>query len=151
MKGEMKMKRFLCVLLVCLMVVPSAFALDLEDFNMYAYIFGEEELDASKAISASGLIMIDRTSCRVTFSEDDNGIKRIIVDGDGIPLLAYSMAAIMTFDSDSSHFSANAGQLLSAFLMSRNGETQQGQIANRNFFLIEKKEDNKGFFFTIGR
>ena len=143
------MKRMISLLLVLCLFPVCACALDLDSFNEYAEIFGESSLDESKGISANGLTIFMGKPCNVTFSEEEGVLKRIIVDGDGASFLAYSMAAIMAFDPSSENYAANAGQLLSAFLLCRTSGESYGKISTGELLLIQKQDN--GYFFTVGK
>lgn len=142
------MKRLVCVLLILCVLPVCAFGIDFDGFNQYAEVFGAKEIDPSSAIQANGLSFCSVGGQRVTFSEDDGALKRIFIEGDGVDFLAYSMAAIMMFDS-SENYSANAGQLLSAFLLSRSENESYGTTVSGCLFLIQKQD--KGYVFTIGK
>lgn len=145
----MNMKRIACLILVACLLPVCAFALDLDNFNTYASIFGESELSANGALSANGLTIIKAGTCRITFNEDGNTLKRIIVEGDGVSFLAYSMAAIMQFDPDSANYASNAGQLLSAFLLCRTNGEGMGNTVSGNLIYIQKSDS--AYYFTIGK
>jgi hypothetical protein len=145
----MNMKRLACLFLVVFLLPACACALDLDSFNTYAAVFGEAELSESGAISANGLTVIKAGACRVTFSEDGDTLKRIIVEGDGVPFLAYSMAAIMQFDPDSANYADNAGQLLSAFLLCRSSGEGAGKTVSGNTIYLQRSDT--AFLFTVGK
>ena len=144
------MKRLLCVILVLCLFPAYALCVDFDSFNAYAAVFGATEIDPSKALEAKGLTICTVGAQRVTFSEHEDGsLKRIFIEGDGVDFLAYSMAAIMMFDPSSDNYAVNAGQLLSAFLLSRTQSESAGETVEGNVFLIQAQ--NKGFVFTIGK
>lgn len=150
MKGEISVKRIICALLILFMLPACAFALDLDDFNMCAYIFGEPEIDPSSGKTVKNYVMFESDGCTVSFKEENGTIMNISVNGDGVPFLAYSMAAIMVFDPDSANLTSNAGQLLSMFLMNRKeSEETYGTIAAGGFFAIGKNEN--GYIFIVGK
>lgn len=143
------MKRFLCALMILCLVPVCAFCADLDDFNMYASIFGEEEIDSKTLTKYPPYSMYNASGCTVAFYEDGGKVTRIIVEGDGDAFFAYSMAAIMFFDSSSEDFAENAGQLLSSFLLCRNSsEGSAGQTKTGEIIYVEKAE--KGYRFIVG-
>ena len=146
----MKMKRFVCALLVLCLIPVCAFCVDLDEFNMYASIFGEEELDADSGQTQDSRTFYRPGDCIVAFNEKGSSVNSIMVNGDGIPFLAYSMAAIMYFDPSSENYSANAGQFFSTFLLCRNkSEESYGSLVNGEYIVVEKID--KGYMFIVGK
>lgn len=143
------MKKLACIILTLCLLPVCAFGIDFDGFNQYAEVFGANTINSSTAIQTNGLAICTIGSQRVTFSEDEGELKRIFIEGDGIDFLAYSMAAIMMFDQASENYTANAGQLLSAFLLSRSEKESCGTTVSGHLFLIQKQD--KGYVFTIGK
>ena len=114
------MKKFLVVLLVCVMFIPSAFAVDTNDFNIYASVFGASEVNnGTESTNDNGNIVTQYYSdeCRIVFIEESGKTKSIAIVGQGDKFLAYCAAAIMVFDHISDNRTTNYGQLLSIYLL----------------------------------
>lgn len=138
MKGEMKMKRFLCVLLACLMVVPSAFAVDVSGFNDIAAVLGASELDATTAKKAGENIQFVQDGCSVGFSEENGKLSAIFIEGKGDSFIAYCCASFYLLDPDGDR-TANYGQFLTAYLLAHTttNEYTYGQTSNGKTFFIQ--------------
>lgn len=152
MKNErgIYMKKLLCLLLALCLLPACAFAVSVEDFNMYASIFGEPELDTSSGKTSNSYIFFESEDCIISFKEENGEIKTIIVNGDGIPFIVYSMAAIMAFDQDSSNFTDNAGRFMTMFLLNRTAtETETGYLPAGYYYAFSK--DERGYVFLIGK
>ena len=110
MKGD-NMKKLIAILLVLLMITPSALALDLTDFNMYAEIFGENELKGGVSSQTKNGVFtfFNFEGGQVAFREVDGSINSISVYGKGDIFITYCCAAIMAIDQDSSHAVQNFG------------------------------------------
>ena len=144
------MKRFLCTLLVLCLIPVCVSAVDLSDFNMYAYIFGEDEIDLSAGRTSKAFTIYESNGCTIAFKEEDGEIKTIVVEGDGLPFVSYAMAAIMFFAPDSSDFVLNSGRFLSQFLMfRRKQETEMGTLSTGANFQITTSD--KGALFMVMR
>ena len=153
MKGEMKMKRFLCVLLACLIIAPSAFAIDVTDFNMYAEIFGGTEIkDGVETQLESGVFTEYKADgCRIIFRETDGSIKTIYVIGEGESFILYSCAALMFVDNETANASKNMGNFLLGYLMakgSENSDPHMSQTLSGSLFGVNK-EDEGGYMFMV--
>ena len=122
-KGVFSMKKFLLLLIVCVMIISFAYADNMNDFNVYAGIFGASELKEYTESISDGKIIRDYRSddCRIVFVKKDEKLKSIIVVGTGDKFLAYCAAAIMQFDTSSENRATNYGNLLSAYLMTVSG------------------------------
>lgn len=142
------MKRFLCVLIVCLMVAPAAFATDFSDFSIYAELFGAHEVKESEGDVRDDCIRFVQDGCIITFRIQGGEITNAMITGDGDAFLAYSLATLMQFDPDSKNAAENGGQLLLYYLMgkAKNGE-HLGQTVSGKFFKVEKTDD--GFSLSI--
>ena len=144
------MKRFLCALLVLCLIPVCVSAADFSDFNMYAYLFGEEEIDFASGVASGNFVICHSDGCTVSYKEEDGEVKTIVVEGDGLPFVAYAMAAIMFFEPDSSSYIINAGRFLSAFLLfRRDHEPVTRQVTLDTYFGIRDSE--KGFLVLVGK
>lgn len=140
------MKRFICVLIVCLMVAP-ALAETVDDFNLYADMFGAN--DVSNGDARDDRIRFIQDGCTITFGLDGEEIISALIQGDGDPFLAYSLAAIMVHDPVSANVAHNGGQLLLYYLMCKDEPGDHlGQTVSGCYFQVERKE-NEGFSFMI--
>ena len=145
----MDMKKLLCLLLALCLLPACAFAVDIDDFNTYAYVFDVPELGESVGES-NGYVFYESDGCIISLKEENGEINSVVINGDGISFMAYAMAAIMVIDSDSSHLSDNAGQFISMFMMNRNKEKETyGYLAAGGFFVISKND--KGYIFLAGK
>ena len=142
------MKRFLCVLIVCLMVAPAAFATDFSDFSIYAELFGAHEVKESDGDVRDDCIRFVQDGCAITFRIDDGEIGFAMITGDGDAFLAYSLAAIMQFDPETKNAAENGGQLLLYYLMGKAKDGEHlGQTVSGKVFQVEKTDE--GFSFSI--
>ena len=140
-------KLFMFVLVLCLLPVYS-FALDLDEFNVFASTLGAQELDINEAKVSGKHTGFKKDDCYIYIDEDGGKISGIYVDGKGDNYLAYCCAAIHVFDP-SGNTTQNHGQLLTMYLLAhKQKEHQTGQTGNGYFFFIEPSEN--GFFFMIG-
>lgn len=148
------MKRFIAVFLICMMVIPSAFALETDEFNMYSSIFGASEIsNGSERENEKGKFSsFTSDGCNIIFRELDSSLKSIGVYGEGDKFLAYSSAAIMMFDPSSGNRTSNFGQLLMSYLMqcgSPSAENSMGTTGTGVMFGISYKDDQ--FSFVISK
>lgn len=142
------MKRIICALLILCIIPACAFAIDLEEFNVFASVLGAQEIDESALKVAGKYMGIVQTDCNLYFEEEEGKLKSIFIDGKGEDFLAYCCAAIHVFDPDG-NTTTNHGQLLSMMLLARTSkEHQTGQTSTGYYFFIEPSE--KGFLFLIG-
>ena len=153
MKGEMKMKRFLCVLLACLIIAPSAFAIDVTDFNMYAEIFGGKEItDGVVSELDTGVFTEYKANdCKIIFRETNGSLNTIYVIGEGEPFILYSCAALMFVDTKTENASKNMGNFLLGYLMakgSENSDPHMSQTVSGSLFGVNK-EDEGGYMFMV--
>ena len=118
------MKKFVVMLLACLMIASCACADTVYDFNLYASIFGASEVKDGSESTIDGQEIQDFTSddCRIVFASKDGKLKSIIVVGIGDKFLAYCASAIMQFDKSSENRTANYGNFLSLYLLSLNDD-----------------------------
>ena len=132
------------MLILCLLPV-CALAVDLDLFNEYASVFGVPEL--KDGTFDGKYTTFNSEGCTIYFRELEDDLI-IYVEGDGDPFFAYSVAAIMCIEPDSSAFAYNCGMLLSTFLLSREdrgtAETKAG-----NLIMIQKR--GNGFMFAVNR
>lgn len=158
------MKRFVCVLSLFVLLFASSSAefgnidtklravgavkLDLSEFNMYASVFGEPEF-TTDGTYVDGYTLYKADGCTVAFWDENLTITRIAVIGDGVPFLAYSMAAIMFFCPDSAYYTENAGNLFSSFILARSNGDQYGATNTGMMFAIQKRESD--YMFIIGK
>lgn len=141
------MKRFICSLLILCLVPVLACANDYTDFNIYASMFGAEEIDFSKTQTVNGKDVFHAGDGFVGL-ESANGITTSVsVSGKGDAFLFYSMAAISIIENNNTNFVANCGQLLSSYLMAQKGTERTSMTKDGHFFTIQPFED--GFLFVI--
>lgn len=153
MKGEMKMKRFLCVLLACLMIVPSAFAIDVFDFNMYTDIFGGTEIADGQTTELENGTFTEYKSdgCRIIFRETDGSLNTLYVIGEGEPFIIYSCAALMFVDDTTSNASTNIGNFVLGYLMAKGSDDtdpHMSQTVSGSLFGVNKEAEG-GFMFMV--
>ena len=141
------MKRFTCLLILLVILPVCAFAHDLDTFNLYADVFGATELaDGEKSGKFTDFVS---EGCIIRFSEEDGQTQRIMVTGDGLPFIRYSIAAIMYFCPDSSSFAYNCGVFLSGLLMLPKGEDTITYTQEGNLIVIQNRE--KDYAFGVNR
>lgn len=136
------MKRIICAVLILCILPVCALAVDLDLFNEYASVFGVPELkDGTFDGKYTTFISED---CTIYFREMEDDLI-IYVEGDNDPFFAYSVAAIMYIEPDSSAFSENCGIFLSNFLLQNStAHTKAG-----NLIMIQKREN--GYMFAVNR
>lgn len=143
------MKRFLCVLLVCLMIIPAAHAADFENFNMYAEIFGAHEVREADGDARDPYIRFIQDGCTITFRIDNGKIGFATISGEGDAFLAYCFAAMMEFEPETKYAASNGGQLLMYYLIGKESKKEEvGYTVSGRLFTIEWS--NKGCSFIIG-
>lgn len=144
------MKRFICVLIICLMVVPAAFATDFENFNIHAELFGAHEVKESEGDVRDDYIRFIQDGCTITFKIADGRIAFAMITGDGDAFLAYSLATMAEFDAESQSIAHNGGQLLLYYLMSKSEDEGKhtGATTSGAYFQVEK--ENGKYNFLIG-
>lgn len=143
------MKRFFCVLLACLLIIPAANAADFENFNIYAELFGAHEVREEDGDAREPYIRFIQDDCTITFRLDAGKISFATISGDGDAFLAYCFAALMEFDPSSKNSATNGGQLLMYYLMCREEPGKHlGQTVSGRVFTVER--DDKGLSFMIG-
>ena len=108
------MKKLIAILLVLLMIAPSALALDISDFNDYAVIFGEKELKGGEPSSGgqSTFTWFEYDGGEVAFREVDGELNAIAVYGKDGAFISYCCAAIMTSDSNADNAIQNLGTFM---------------------------------------
>lgn len=137
-----------------ILIASSASALDLENFNDYAAVFGASEIDLASADTVGLYSQIEQDDCEIILKayEDEklsDRVQFIFITGTGDNFLAYSAAAILHFAPDGNRTN-DLGQLITSYLLARNNAgPHQGQISSGDHFSIEKQEDGK-FLFMIG-
>jgi hypothetical protein len=145
---KLPVRKLLCLILACLLSVSSAAAAGLEDFSVYAEIFGAHEVENGDARDQY-IRFVQEDGCAVTFELDGGEINMALVDGEGEAFLAYCLAAILQFDPDTKNATVNAGQLLTSYLLARgDGEEHTGVIASGNLFILRPNGD--AWRFMIG-
>lgn len=148
MKGEKKMKRFVCALLILCLLPICSNALDLSEFNAMSYVLGASEIDESKLKINGKYSGIMQDGCSIYFIEESGKLNQINIYGEGDKFLAYCCAAIKMFDPNGDT-TTNHGKLLTMYLLAHmHTEYQAGQTTNGKFFFVEP--DEKGFVFMIG-
>lgn len=147
------MKRFLCVLTACLMIVPVAMADDLEEFNMYAEIFGGTQISGGSVTENEKGVFTQFNSegCQIIFMNENGSLKTIYVLGSGEAFLTYAAAAMMVCDPDSEHARENLGAILLNYYLARGSgitENQVGYNAAGQVFGVNR-EDETNFRFMV--
>lgn len=143
------MKKFLCVLLILCLVPVLACANDYTDFNIYASMFGAEEIDFSKPQTVNGKDVFPAGEGFVGLESGSGATVSISVSGKGDAFLIYSMAAISIIENNNTNFVANCGQLLSSYLMAQKGTERTSMTKDGHFFTIQPYNDM--FLFVIVR
>ena len=149
MKEVINMKRFICSLLILCIVPVLACANDYTDFNIYASMFGAEEIDFSTPQTVNGKDVFVAGDGFVGLESKDGTTTSVSVFGKGDSFLIYSMAAISIIENKNTNFVTNCGQLLSSYLMSQNGTEQKSMTKDGHFFMIQPY--NNMFLFVIVR
>ena len=144
------MKRFICIFFAFLIIIPSAYAADLENFCIYSELFGAHEVREEDGDVRDPYIRFIQDDCTITFKLVNDKISFATISGDGDAFLAYCFAALMEFDPSSKNSATNGGQLLMYYLMGKesNGE-HIGSTVSGSVFTVDK--DDKGFTFVIGQ
>ena len=147
------MKRFVVLIVACLLIVSSASA-DLADFNTYAAIFGASELQDGAESVTEGQEIKDYSAdgCRVVFASESGKLKSIVIVGIGDKFLAYCAAAIVQFDESSANRTTNYGNLLSSYLLSladTSGEEHVGGTVSGAITSIKKDGDQCRFIILV--
>ena len=151
----MNMKRIVCAVLgLCLLpVCASAVWTDdyFEDFNIYAYLFGAQELDKESAYPADGLTLYPVKNGAVGFTTESGELKGITVFGEGDDFLIYSMAALSLLEKSNANFTYNCGALLAAYLMchkdkdkERMGVTKDGIV-----FMVQTFNNQEQYMMIV--
>jgi hypothetical protein len=149
MRGDYIMKRFICILFAFLIIIPSAYAADLENFCMYSELFGAHEVREEDGDVRDPYIRFIQDDCTITFRIDSGKIGFAMITGDGDAFLAYCFAALMEFDPSSKNSATNGGQLLMYYLMCKESIGKHlGQTVSGCVFVVER--DEKGLSFVIG-
>ena len=143
------MKKIICILLVLCIFPVCAFALDLDEFNVFASVVGVSELDINEAKVSDFHYGFVKEGCKIYIDEKVKGkIDGIYIIGKGDSFLAYCCAAIHVFDQHTSS-SSNYGQLLTMYLMAHTTEEYQaGETQNGYLFFIQKTDGE--YMFLIG-
>lgn len=140
MKGEMKMKRFLCVLLACLMVTP-AFADFAEDFDLFSEMYGIEPLT---------FIQEDKTGLNYTCGDviityaDGSAT---VIGKNALDVITVSCCVLQCFDNNMMNFKDQRGSLLHAYFMYRKGAENAHSFTNSGINILIKSYDD---YFCIG-
>ena len=143
----MNMKRIICAVLVLFLlpVCASAVWTDdyLEDFSIYAELFGAPELDKSTAFTSDVLTLYSAGKSMVGFSTESGKLKGVTVFAEGDDFLIYSMAALSLLEKSNANFTYNCGALLAAYLMCHkdNGEARTGVTKDGLFFMVQIYKD----------
>ena len=144
------MKKFIILLLACMMLVPSAFALDLYNFNLYASLFGAKEVSEADGDARDNMIRFIQDGCTITFKHENGKITFALIQGDGDAFLAYCLATIMEFDPSSANVANNGGQLLLYYLMGKSEPgDHMGQTVSGCYFQIDR--EGEGYSFIISK
>lgn len=142
------MKKIFCLLLILCLLPSCAFALDLDEFNIFAAVVGAEELNIANGKTSGNYTGFVQGDCHIYFSEEGGKLTDIFVEGNGDDFLAYCCAAMHVFDPNG-NTTNNHGQFLTMyFLAHMETEHQTGQTSNGLFFFLEPSE--KGYMFMIG-
>lgn len=142
------MKKPLIIIVLLCFICSIATAETIHDFDVKAIVCGESSIDLSTAVELNGMTMYKAGDCQVVFKMKGDEIERIYVMGDGVQFLAYSMAAVMTFDPSTDNLSENAGRLFSLFIFARTDPEQYGKILTGETFTVQQY--NGAYLFTIG-
>lgn len=140
------MKRIACVLCILCLLPVAASADRLGDFNLYAQAFGEPILSGGQ--DNGKYTVYESDGCRISFQEGET--VRIYVEGDGIPFLAYAMAAVMAFDPSAGNYTRNAGRFFSLFLLSRSDTETHAEYTETGGLMGIRRKDS-GFLFYVGK
>ena len=138
--GVCILKRFLCVLIACMMIVPVAFSATVDDLSVYSAVLGGSELINGDV--RDPYVRFIQDDCTITLKVENSEITLAIVNGSGDKFLSYCAAVLAVFDPDGATLSF--GQLLTMYLLSPNGK-QEGQTSTGLFFFIEPTEGNLTF------
>lgn len=154
------MKKVLSVLLLCVMALTifasSAFALDLDDFNKHAGVFGIPKLDASQGKentdSGTTTTLFDVGGCYIVFVESGGKLMAIAVQGQGENLLLYAVAAACVFDPATEHMAENLGNLFYAYILIRSPYNTEeyfpGTLVSTDTFRVSK-QDLAGYPYRV--
>ena len=142
-------KRFVCVFLILCLIPVCAFGSWAEDivenFNIYAELFGALELDENTLQEVSGKKVYTTKIGFVGFDD-----KSISISGDGETFLIYAMGALSVLEKSNANFTDNCGLVLSNYLMCRlDGKEQYAMTKGNIVFLIQTYEN--GFLFVASR
>lgn len=142
------MKRFFVVLLVCMMIVPSALAFDLDGYNNIATTFGANALNKKTAQKIKSFTSYSQDDCTISFEETGNDVTTIIIDGKGDSFIAYCCASFYLLDP-SGDAKTDYGEFLAAYLMahSTKDEYTYGETTNGIVFFIQP--ENNQFSFMV--
>lgn len=148
MKNErgVTLKRFACMVIMLCLVCSVAVADMVDDFIIFASVFGCPTFDSSDLEEYNGYRMIEKGDCRIAFKGE-----RIIVDGKGEEFAPYCMAAIMVFEPETATFTQNAGEFYARYLMCRSNPEELGTTSSGYTFLMQKDDDANTIAFTIGK
>ena len=139
------MKKVICIVVLLCLVCSVAVADIADDFNTLIGVFGCKLLLPTQRTEKNGYVIYENDDCIATFKSDE----RIFIEGKGDLFVPYCMAAIMTFETETSTFKENCGRFLPYYLLARDGTEQSSTTTSGYTFLIQKS--NKGLVFTIGK
>ena len=147
------MKKLFALLILAVMLVSSASAVDIEEFNVYANVMGASDLgepNQTKETSGGTLIQYVSDGTRVIFREDGGKLKAVYVIGEGDAFLQYSAATMAFIDTDTKNAMENFGGLLYYYLRAHtSSDPQVGYLASGAVYGVEKKEDGYQFIVRI--
>ena len=138
------MKKFIAILLACLMIIPAACAVTVDDVSEYAAVLGGSELKNGDA--RDPYIRFIQDGCTITMKLEGKEIIFVVIEGSGEKFLSYSAAVLATFDHDG--MTQSFGQLLAYYLMQSN-EKHTGATPAGYVFTVEKKDE--GYSFMISK
>ena len=137
-----------------MLIVPSAFALDLTEFNVYASVFGQSKLSNGRIDENENGVFttFNLDDCKIIILEVDSSLKTIGVYGNGDKFLAYSSAAMMLFDPSTENRASNFGQFFISYLMNLGSPSEKGRvgiIGSGDMFGVSYEDDM--FTFLISK
>lgn len=149
------MKRFFAVLLVCVLLLSSAFA-DAWRYQL-SYNFWAEDYGAPTITDS---MLTEETDQRITFTCNDTRImfgavnsteiNSAAVEGpDSADFLPICVCAALTVGASTDNFTASLGVLLYAYM-----EVKSGRDSSARFFgdmMLTLKKTENGLFFAVGK
>lgn len=149
------MKKLIAILLVLLMIAPSALALDLTVFNMYVGFFGGKELsNGTVRESENGVFTWFKVEGgQVGFHEVNGELESIAIYGNDGEFITYCCAAMMTVDKDATHAVENFGNFTFLLQMHKGdapgAESRMFGLANGTSPCEISKDDKFGFRMLV--